>query len=196
MDLTRDQGASELFHAQSHLYRHIFSFISSMFLKCAVQLGISDIIHNHGQPITLPELVLELQINPTKAGFLHRLMRLLVHCGLFATTRVHKNQEDEEEAYDLTPSSRILLKDNITSLSPFVVAMLDPALVTPWQVLGNWFRCDQVTPFEGAHGVGFWDFGDQNPEFNKLFNEAMASDSGMMNLLSETASQFLRVWIH
>ena len=138
MDLVHGQRASELFQAQSHLYRHIFNFIGSMSLKCALQLGIPDIIHNHGKPITLPELISALQIHSTKASFVHRLMRLLVHCGFFVTTRVHMNQEEEEEeAYDLTPSSRILLKDNVTNLSPFLLAMLDPVMIlhgTSWRV--------------------------------------------------------------
>ncbi|RDX60423.1 Isoflavone 4'-O-methyltransferase, partial [Mucuna pruriens] len=57
-----------------------------MCLKSAVQLGIPDIISNNGQPITIPELVLALQIHPTKTGYVYRLMRLLVHAGFFATT--------------------------------------------------------------------------------------------------------------
>ncbi|GMY37448.1 trans-resveratrol di-O-methyltransferase-like [Fagus crenata] len=184
MDPIHGQGASELFQAQSHLYKHVFNYIGSMSLKTAIQLGIPDIIHNHGKPMTLPELVSALQIHPTKTGFVNRLMRLLVHCGLFATTKVHINQEEEEEAYDLTPSTRILLKDNVTNLSPFLLAMLDPAFTTPWYSLENWFRGDKaITPFESAHGMGFWEYGDQNPEFNDLFSKAMASDSGMMNLV-------------
>nr|POF26781.1 trans-resveratrol di-o-methyltransferase [Quercus suber] len=111
-------------------------------------------------------------------------MRLLVHCGFFVTTRVHINQEEEEEeAYDLTPSSRILLKENVTNLLPFLLAMLDPVFVSPWHFLKSWFRGDKVTPFESAHGMGFWDYADQNPDFNDSFNKAMASDSGMMNLV-------------
>nr|POF26780.1 trans-resveratrol di-o-methyltransferase [Quercus suber] len=111
-------------------------------------------------------------------------MRLLVHCGFFVTTRVHINQEaEEEEAYDLTPSSRILLKDNVTNLSPFLLAMLDPVFVSPWHFLESWFRGDKVTPFESAHGMSLWDYADQKPDFNDSFNKAMTSDSGMMNLV-------------
>ncbi|KAK6917635.1 Plant methyltransferase dimerization [Dillenia turbinata] len=44
-------------------------------VKCAIQLGISDIIHGHTRPITLPELVSALQISPTRASCLQRLMR-------------------------------------------------------------------------------------------------------------------------
>ncbi|KAK1556276.1 hypothetical protein Q3G72_001905 [Acer saccharum] len=193
MDSKRHElGARELFQAQSHLYKHIFNYISSMSLKCAVELGIPDILHNHGgQPITLPELVSALKIQPTKAGSIYRLMRLLVHSGFFCVTKksTHddhdQEEEEEEEAFSLTPSSRLLLKDNSNCLSTFVLAMHDPAFSTPWQSLAGWFREDGhiTTPFESAHGLNFWDYGEQNPEFNTLFSKAMASDSQMANLV-------------
>ncbi|GLT70470.1 hypothetical protein SLA2020_425470 [Shorea laevis] len=68
MDLVESQGVSvsELFQVQSHLYKHIFGFVDSMSVNCAIQLGIPDIIHNHGQPLTLPQLVSKLHIHPTK----------------------------------------------------------------------------------------------------------------------------------
>ncbi|KAL6197207.1 hypothetical protein ACLB2K_032819 [Fragaria x ananassa] len=120
-------GARDLFQAQTHLYKHIFNFASSMSLKCAVQLGIPDVIDTHGEPITLPDLVTALQLHPDKTGYVQRLMRLMVHSVFFATIHVCRNQdeEEEEEAYDLTPSSRLLLKDKIPILElPQVVANL------------------------------------------------------------------------
>ena len=66
MDLIHGEGVSELFQVQCHLYKHIFSYIDSMSLKCAIQLGILDTIHNHGHPITLQELVSKLHIHPKK----------------------------------------------------------------------------------------------------------------------------------
>ncbi|GMY37675.1 trans-resveratrol di-O-methyltransferase-like [Fagus crenata] len=182
MDLfDHGEGVSELFQVQCHLYKHIFSYINSMSLKCAVQLGIPDIIHNHGQPITLPELVSKLHIHPQKSSYVHRLMRLLVHSGFFAKTKVLENKV--EEAYALTPSSRFILKDNVTSFSTFVLAMLDPVLVSPWHFLGDWFLGSELTPFERAHGMGFWDYCNQNSEFSNIFNEAMANDSQLMSLV-------------
>jgi trans-resveratrol di-O-methyltransferase len=183
MDLVYGEGVGELFQVQCHLYKHIFSYIDSMSLKCAIQLGIPDIIHNHGQPITLPELVSKLHIHPKKSNCVHRLMRLLVHSGFFTKTKVHENQEDDEEVYTLTPSSRLIIKDKVTSLSPFVQAMLDPVLVSPWQFLGDWFQGSEPTPFEKAHGMGLWDYCNQSPEYNNIFNEAMASDSRLMSLV-------------
>ncbi|XP_021294631.1 probable O-methyltransferase 3 [Herrania umbratica] len=176
-----DKEASESFRAQAHLYKHIFNYIDSMSLKCAVQLGIPDIIHNHGRPITLSELVSALHIDPAKDSCIYRLMRLLVHSGFFATTKVDADQE--EEAYVLTPFSKILLKDKINCLSPFVVAVLGPAMMTPWQFLGDWIQGTKQRPFESANGKAFWDYMDQDPEFKNHFHDAMESDSQMMNLV-------------
>jgi len=174
--------AEELFQAQAHIYKHTYSFIGSMCLKSAVHLGIPDIIFKNGKPITLPELVLALQIQPTKSGHVYRLMRLLVHDGFFATTKVVKDDK-EEEGYDLTPSSRLLLKDNVPTLSPFVRAMFHPALVHSSESLPEWFHRNEITPFDTAFGMSYWEYLGQNQEFNGIFNEAMISDSGMVNLV-------------
>ncbi|OIV91715.1 hypothetical protein TanjilG_26568 [Lupinus angustifolius] len=182
MDMNQGHGAEELFQAQSHLYNYTYNYIGSMCLKSAVHLGIPNIIHNHGKPITIPQLVSALKIQPTKSNHVYRIMRLLVHAGFFTTSKIV--QDDKEEVvYDLTPSSRLLIKDNITSLSPFVKAMFHPALVHSSEFLGEWFHTNEVTPFHTAYGMSYWDYLSQNQEFNSLFNEAMISDSGMMNLV-------------
>ncbi|XP_020230939.1 trans-resveratrol di-O-methyltransferase [Cajanus cajan] len=172
----------ELFQAQALLYNYTYSFIGSMSLKSAVHLGIPDVISKHGQPITIPELVLALEINPNKSGYVYRLMRLLVHAGFFVTSKVIK-EDKEEVGYDLTPSSRLLLKENVPTLSPFVRAMFHPALVHSSEFLAEWFHKNEVTPFNTAFGMSYWEYLSQNQEFNGLFNEAMISDSGMMNLV-------------
>ncbi|XP_028780295.1 isoflavone 4'-O-methyltransferase-like [Neltuma alba] len=178
------RGAGELFQAQSHLYKLIFSFISTMSLKTAINLGIPDIIHSHGQPITLPKLVLALQIDPAKSGFLYRLMRFLVHSGLFLKTKVDKGgKEEEEEAYDLSPCSRLLVNGNAPNLTCFAQSVFHPALSDPWKLLGDWFYREEQNPFHCTYGIGFWEYGSQDPEYGKLYNEAMVSDSGMMNLV-------------
>ncbi|XP_059439556.1 trans-resveratrol di-O-methyltransferase-like [Corylus avellana] len=196
MDIVHSQGATELFEVQSHLYKHIFSFIDSMSLNCAIQLAIPDIIHTHARPITLPQLASKLHIHPKKTSCLHRLMRLLVHSGFFTKTKLHhhhqnhpeddEEKEEEEEGYGLTPSSRLVVKDNVTSLSPFVKAMLDPVLVSPWHVLGDWLRggsTQELTPFEKTHGMSISNYLNQNTEYGCVFNEAMASDSQLMSFL-------------
>ncbi|KAF5729127.1 trans-resveratrol di-O-methyltransferase-like [Tripterygium wilfordii] len=183
MALDEGHGACELFQAQTHIYKHCYHYVDSMALKCAVQLGIPDMIHKHDKPITLTELISELHVHPTKASFLQRLMRMLVHSGFFATRKISENQEEEEEGYVLTPTSKLLLKDNVTSLSPFVQAMLDPILIVPWLSLGDWFLGTESVPFETAHGMSFWDYVMHNHEFSKFLSEAMASDSRTITLV-------------
>ncbi|KAI9121197.1 hypothetical protein K1719_008230 [Acacia pycnantha] len=172
MAINQDKVEAELFQAQAHLYKHVFNFLGSMCLKSALQLNIPDIIYSHGRPITLPELLsaLQIQMDPAKSSYLYRLMRLLVHSGIFSTTKVPKDN-GEEEGYDLTPSSRLLLKDNVPSLSPFVRAMFHPAIVHSSEYLGDWFSSNKPTPCQTAHGIGFWEYLNQDQEFNRLFNE-------------------------
>ncbi|KAK3431334.1 hypothetical protein EUGRSUZ_E03209 [Eucalyptus grandis] len=184
----------EMFQAQSHLYNLTSIFASSMSLKCAVQLGIPDVINDHKRPITLLELASALQIHPSKTTCLHRLMRVLVHLHVFAEILVPKHEGaggEEVKAYVLTPSSSLLLSDKATGLSPFIVAMLDPALLAPWHFLGDWFRGNHennrsnklISPFAAAHGLNLWDYGRQNPGFGDAFNGAMAIDSQMINFV-------------
>ncbi|KAF7811556.1 trans-resveratrol di-O-methyltransferase-like [Senna tora] len=148
------EAEAELFQAQCHLYKHSYNFMTSMSLKAALQLNLPDIIHSHGRPMTLPELLLALQIEPAKSGHLYRLMRLL------------------------------LLKHHVPTLSPYVEAMFHTALVHTSEFLGDWFQGKELTPFHTANnGMGFWDYLSQNQEFSTLFNGAMSSDSSMMNLV-------------
>lgn len=183
----------ELLGAQAQLWNHIFQFINSMSLKCAVQLGIADVIHNHGQPISLSELIAGLNVHPSKAHFVSRLMLILVHSNFFAQHHhIHHDRADveEEEAvvlYSLTPSSRLLLKDGPLSTTPFLLATLDPVVTTPFHLMGAWLKMNggddpaaTCTPFEMENGMPFWELGAQEPRFGNLFNEAMEADSKLI----------------
>ncbi|KDP21023.1 hypothetical protein JCGZ_21494 [Jatropha curcas] len=189
MDSTHSQKASEILQAQVHLINHMLNYMNSMALKCAVQLGIPDILHSHGKPITLPELLSALHIPPTKLSNMYRLMRMLVFSGFFSTTKVLNGQGDGQEAYVLTPSSRLLVKGNPNCLAPFVNSLLKAEFVSPGHLLGDWFQGNELTVFEKAHGMAFWEYNERKPEFNQLFNEAMACDSRMMNLVIRDCKQ-------
>ncbi|GMY32712.1 probable O-methyltransferase 3 [Fagus crenata] len=88
-----EHGSELLLDAQAHIWNHIFNFINSMSLKCAIELGIPDIIHNHGKPMTLSELTAALPIHPTKASSIYRLMRILNHSNFFALRKIGENIE-------------------------------------------------------------------------------------------------------
>ncbi|KAJ0642389.1 putative trans-resveratrol di-O-methyltransferase [Helianthus annuus] len=183
MALQNGELSKELLDSQAHIWNHIFSFINSMSLKCAIQLQIPDIIHRHGAPMLLSELVEALAINQQRTPFVYRLMRILVHSGFFVKQSVSTpggNDEEGGEGYLLTPASRLLLKEEPLSVRPLLLAMLDPMLMDPWQHLSKWFQNDDVTPFHTTHGRMFWDLAGQEPKLNQFFNEGMASDARLV----------------
>jgi trans-resveratrol di-O-methyltransferase len=176
-----EHGSELLLDAQAHIWNHIFNFINSMSLKCAIELGIPDIIHNNGKPMTLSELTAALQIHPTKASNIYRLMRILNHSDFFALRKISENIEQEDlEGYVLTDASRLLLKDNPLSLRPFLLSMLDPNVTKPWHYLTSWFQNDDPTPFDTAHGMRVSDYTKQEPEVSRFFNDAMANDAWLV----------------
>ena len=96
------ENSSELLQAQALIWNRTFSFFNSMSLRCAIQLGIPDVIHNYEKPIPLTQLIAALPIHQTKTDFVERLMRILVHIGFFGL---------KEEGYVLTGASKLALKD-------------------------------------------------------------------------------------
>ncbi|KAJ1421500.1 Winged helix-like DNA-binding domain superfamily [Sesbania bispinosa] len=180
MASTNGRKASEIFQGQALLYRHIFAFIDSMCLKWIVELSIPDIVHNHGKPITLTELVSILQVPQGKVSNVQRLMCYLAHNGFFEIVRIQ--EEEEKEAYALTAASELLVKGTDLCLAPMVEAVLDPTLSGSYHLLKKWIYEEDLSLFAVSLGSGFWDFLNKNPEYNRSFNEAMASDSRMINL--------------
>ncbi|KAI9082952.1 hypothetical protein K1719_035095 [Acacia pycnantha] len=121
-------------------------------------------------------LISSLQIHPSKTPNIYRLMRILTHSGFFS---LQKLPDETEEAYVLTDASILLLKDNPLSVTPFLLAMLDPIVIKPWYEVVNWFQNDDPTPFGTAHGKTFWEYAGVEPKLNHFFNEAMASDASI-----------------
>ncbi|CAN1166925.1 Probable O-methyltransferase 3 [Linum perenne] len=159
-----------------------------MTVQCAIELGIADVIHSHGRPITLGELVTALKISPTKSAFLARLMRMLVHLGYF---------EQQEERYGCSSHSNIiilmysvgplcglLVKDNPFNSNSFHLFINDPIMVKPWQHLSSWFRTndEELTPFSHAHGEkrGLYDEMSAESGVGRHLNEAMGHDSSLL----------------
>ena len=105
-------------------------------------------------------------------------MRILVHSGFFGVQKL--DEDDGEEGYILTDASRLLLKDNPLSVTPFLLAMLDPTLNQPWHHLSTWFQNDDRTPFKTANGMAFWEYAGHNTRLNNLFNDAMESDTRLV----------------
>lgn len=183
-------SSSELLQAHAHLWSYSVTYLKSMALKCAIELGIPDIIHKHGQPITLSKLVPAVHIHPSKTHCLYRIMRILVHSGFFSTRKLdgipqqQQDQEVEEEAYSLTHASRLLLSDGpaFMKMKTFFLFHLLPQAMAPWHSMSTWLQSSNVSAFEMTDGTGrtFWDCLADEPDLNNVFNEAMANDSQLI----------------
>ncbi|KAL2924905.1 Trans-resveratrol di-O-methyltransferase [Bienertia sinuspersici] len=182
-----NEPIQELLDAQSHVWNHTFSFLNSMALKCAIELGIPDAIHKHGKSMTLSELAITLSLHPNKAPSLSRLMRLLVHSNFFSKSIMLSNGE---EVFDLTINSQLLLKDHPQTLAPFALMMLDPILIEPAYHFSSWFRNEDGSAFHIAHGKNLWEHAACVPTLNKRFSEAMASDAQFISSLLLANNEF------
>ncbi|KAH7685727.1 O-methyltransferase COMT-type protein [Dioscorea alata] len=164
---------AELVEAHTQVWNLSFSYLKSMCLKCSLELGIAEILKKHGKPMELSELTSAISIPPSKFETFDRFMTTLVHLELFA-----KKQDDSGATkYMLTPASQLLLKDEPMSITPLITLLLDPTMCDSSNVLGPWFKSPKGTPFEFYFGKGIWDVASEKPQFSKMFNEGMASDS-------------------
>ncbi|ONK57105.1 uncharacterized protein A4U43_C10F16670 [Asparagus officinalis] len=174
MAATDGVTSKELLEAQSHLWNHIFSFINSLSLKCALELGLFDAINNYKKPIPLNELAKTLSIPDTRLQNFERFLCLLVHNGFLSRT----STDASIDSYVLTTNSVLLIKEKGQSITPFIELMLDETLLNPWQSLSSWFKTETPsTAFEMFHGTFVWEATGKMPEFGKLVREGLGSDS-------------------
>ncbi|KAL4322887.1 hypothetical protein AHAS_Ahas14G0255400 [Arachis hypogaea] len=178
------KASNEIFEGQIHLYKHMFAFLDSLCLKWCVDQRIPNIIHNHGQPMTLHELVSTLKVPLAKVSGVHRLMRYLAHIGFFDIVRIIQENQEEKEAYALTYVSKLLVRGSDHCLAPMVDLVLDPTISSSFQQLGSGFMMRGIKHHLPWHWVQvyIWDFLNKNPTHMKYYNDATASDSQIINL--------------
>uniref|UniRef100_A0A0E0F500 O-methyltransferase domain-containing protein n=2 Tax=Oryza meridionalis TaxID=40149 RepID=A0A0E0F500_9ORYZ len=194
----------ELLHAQADLWRHSLYFVTSMAFQCAVKLGIPTAIHRAGGTASLPDLVAALALPPAKLPFLRRLMRLLVHSGVFAAA---DDTTGSAGTYRLTPLSWLLVEgegaapvvDGHPCQVPVVLAGTSRHFVEAAMGLAEWFRKDvpaaaPPSPFEEVHGAVLFDesMASLHPEVDTVFNQALAAydHSGFATVLRECSEVF------
>ncbi|OIW08349.1 hypothetical protein TanjilG_03025 [Lupinus angustifolius] len=177
---------SELYHAQIHLYKYAYNFLSSMALKSAIELDIADVIHNHGKPITLSELASALKLPPSKVTVLNRFMRLLTHNGFFAKTTIpfqNGKEGGEEEAYILTPPSKLLIRSEPICLAPYAMGVLKSSYIERWHHSKKWITEDnELSLVESVTGKNVWENLNGDPDALIRFQESMAADSQIFKL--------------
>lgn len=167
----------ELLQAQAELWHHSLSYLTSMALKCAVELRIPTVIHRLGGAALVPDLITDLSLPSAKLPFLRRLMRLLATAGVFAA-----DNSTQEVMYRINALSYLLVEgvtdDRHINHTSYVRTAASTRYIEAALGLADWFKKDLTTPpFEDRHGVKLFheSMKNQDPEYHKMANEALAA---------------------
>lgn len=163
---------------QAQAWRSTFAFAESLAVKSAVLLGIPDLIARQGPhgTLSLREIVARLPRETPDASCLFRIMRFLAAKGVFRAS-VDSDGGNESTRYGLTPASKWLVQESRElSMAPMLLMQNDERSVAPWHRF-NECVLDGGVAFERANGAEVWDYASAHPEFNDLFNSAMACNA-------------------
>ncbi|VAI69778.1 unnamed protein product [Triticum turgidum subsp. durum] len=190
---------AELLQAQADLWRHSLYYLTSMALRCVVDLEIPTAIHRLGGVASLPDLMTALSLPSVKMPFLGRVMRVLVNSGVFAADN---ESEPGMELYRLTPLSRVLVHgvvaDEHHSQKYFVLGVTSPHYTEAALGLADWFKKDTEppvpSPFEEKFGVPLLDEKTAllDEELDDVVNQGVAAHDnlGIATILRECGDIF------
>ncbi|KAL8540048.1 hypothetical protein ACS0TY_001587 [Phlomoides rotata] len=165
MEVKSFKEVDEEAKAEVEIWNYVFGFTPMAVVKCAIELQIADVIESHGGTMSLTDLSSALACS---ASALSHIMRYLIHRGFFKL---------QNQAYNQTPLSRLLMKDNVNSMSmaAFLALESSPVMLAPWHRLTSRLLIHgAAAPFEAAHGGDVWEYASANPGHSKLINDAMA----------------------
>jgi len=161
---------------QAHAWNCTLAFAESLAVKCVVLLGIPEMIAHEGPRATLSlnEIVARLPADSPDVSLLFRIMRFLVAKGIFRTSVVKSTESGAcEMKYGLTPVSKWLVKEREQSMATMLLFLNDERTVAPWHRF-NVCVLEGGTAFERANGSDIWSYASTHPDFNHLFNDAIA----------------------
>jgi hypothetical protein len=127
-------------------------------LHVIAELGIADALGE--TPLGADALAAETGTHPDA---LNRALRVLSAHGVFTA---------KGGLYEHTPASRLLRSDHPQSMRSFVRMQGIPALWHVWEDFDHSLRTGRSAAEKSLPG-GFWGYFAENPEHNRLFNDAM-----------------------
>jgi hypothetical protein len=167
-------------------------------LKAAIELGVFEILAKAGasasqKSLTAKEIAEQL-VRPTangtavNSGYLQRFLRLLASVnvvsesvavvaaaepGNFTSYKTH-----HQRSYALTPIGKHFVQgEDGFSLAPVILMGEDWVFKKAFDHLSAAVLDDSVDPFVRAHGKNEFQFNNDDPRVDKLFNTAMSSHS-------------------
>jgi hypothetical protein len=145
----------------------IAGFWVSRALYIAAKLGIADLLK--GGPKNSEELA---QATGMHLPSLYRVLRALASVGVFA--------EDGHGRFTLTPLAATLRTDVPGSLRAFAIAELGEDHYPAWGEVLHSIKTGEIA-FDHLFGMDVWQYRAQHPEEGRIFDEAMASFSSVVN---------------
>ncbi len=145
----------------------IAGFWLSRALYLAAKLGLADLLKEG--PKSSKDLA---QRTGTHAPSLHRVLRALASVGVFT--------EDTQGRFALTPLAETLRSDVPGSLRAFTISELGEDHYPAWGEVMHSVRTGEIA-FDHLFGMDVWRYRAQHPEEGRIFDEAMASFSSVVN---------------
>ncbi|KAL2936660.1 Caffeic acid 3-O-methyltransferase 1 [Bienertia sinuspersici] len=163
------------------------SFTFNITLTVALDLGFFDTISRagHGARLSASEIVSRVQTrNPRATSVVDRMLHLLAIYSLLTCKLRDQENGLVERVYGLTLAGKYFVRDSENGLA-----------CGPYQSRGPQYMKDAVLediiPFEKASGMSLFEYMNKDPEFNYMFNKAMAEDSSRaMKRILETYKGF------
>eukprot|EP00253_Pinus_taeda_P015683 PITA_15683 len=186
IDSSRESAATQ----ELQLYEMIFSAVKPLALKAAVLLNIPDIIatRGNGGPLSAEQIAFHIAAANSSStgnshldvGYLYRILRFLASYGIFAEQEEADQADDaatKKIKFGLTGLSKLLVHGgNDQSCGPFLLLIASNVLLEAFQHLQE-SVLEGCYTFNKAHGMDLFEYLGNNPEFNKIFNEAMATST-------------------
>ncbi|KAJ8452951.1 hypothetical protein Cgig2_014714 [Carnegiea gigantea] len=153
--------------AAVNIWKYVFGFTEMAVVKCAIELGIAEVLERNGGSMTISELSSGLKC---PQPYLYRIMRFLTHQKIFKQTKTSQGTL----SYTQTPLSR-----QLTRMTPLILLESSAVMLAPWLSLSNRVRggMGNDAPFQVAHGEDVWSYAANHLSHSKLINDAMACDS-------------------
>ncbi|CAK9866800.1 unnamed protein product [Sphagnum jensenii] len=175
-----DQEA-ELMAGHDVLCSLLFGFVGSFLLRTAVVLGLPDIIARAAGPdgtLTVKQIAAQMiqksGVETVNEFELQRVLTALANYKFFRSCTQDVGS-DQEMQYGLTPASKLLVTENNPhNQAPGVLFQTDPVAQAPYRQLHRCVLYGEQA-FQSAHGKDVWKYVNDNPEYSKCFNAAMAS---------------------
>ncbi|CAI9104802.1 OLC1v1003565C1 [Oldenlandia corymbosa var. corymbosa] len=167
--------------AEIEIWRYVFGFTELGVVKCAVELGIADVLESQpNKTMSLLHLSSTLHCSPPH---LYRILRFLTRRRIFRQLPPPDGDGDWMQcSYAQTPLSRLLRRTGEKSMAAFILFENSPPMLAPWQNLkarvveGG----EAQAPFDTAHeGLDVWEYARHHPEHSQLLNDSMSCDARM-----------------